>query len=236
MRLPRDEQVVRAIFTAHYDAVNGRGSYSLYEGVGTSVSRLAVIPLIGQWGKFAAIVQKLPGHRLEKIGQLGVGQIEDIGKNFARNGKPAPTPLSVLDDPTPQNEAHAIIPEKITPGLSRVLNTATIVHDPPAGFNPELLIDKASYAKKIVAKRPPTIITAHANIGFGNTLYLRGDGPGLSWDKGVPLDCLSDDKWSLAIEHATPFTFRVLLNDLVWCTGDNYTAAPGASIEITPEF
>ena len=94
----------------------------------------------------------------------------------------------------------------------------------------------ASAVKKTVAKQPPTSIIAHADIGFGNTLYLRGDGPGLNWDKGVPLDCLSDDKWSLTIEHTTPFTFKVLLNDLVWCAGDDYAAVPGASIEITPEF
>ena len=94
----------------------------------------------------------------------------------------------------------------------------------------------ASAVKKTVAKQPPTSIIAHADIGFGNTLYLRGDGPGLNWDKGVPLDCLSDDKWSLTIEHTTPFTFKVLLNDLVWCAGDDYAATPGASIEITPDF
>jgi hypothetical protein len=90
--------------------------------------------------------------------------------------------------------------------------------------------------KKTVAKKPPTTITAHADIGFGNTLYLRGDGPGLNWDKGVPLDCLADDKWSLTIDHTAPFVFKVLLNDLIWCTGDDYAAAPGATIEITPEF
>ena len=94
----------------------------------------------------------------------------------------------------------------------------------------------APAVKKTAAKRPPTVITVHVDIGFGNTLYLRGDGPGLSWDKGVPLDCLADDKWALTIEHGMPFTFKVLLNDLVWCTGDDYTVAPGASIAITPEF
>jgi hypothetical protein len=94
----------------------------------------------------------------------------------------------------------------------------------------------APAVKKTVARKPPTVITINANIGFGNTLYLRGDGPGLNWDKGVPLDCLSDDKWSLTIEHGKPFIFKVLLNDLVWCAGDDYIAAPGASIDITPDF
>jgi hypothetical protein len=94
----------------------------------------------------------------------------------------------------------------------------------------------APAVKKTVAPKPPTIITVHADVGFGNTLYLRGDGPGLSWEKGVPLDCVADDKWSLTIEHSAPLAFKVLLNDLTWSAGEDYTATPGESVEIKPEF
>jgi hypothetical protein len=97
----------------------------------------------------------------------------------------------------------------------------------------------APAVKKTAAKLPPTTITAHIDIGFGNTLYLRGDGPGLSWDKGVPLDCLADDKWVLTIEHTTPFAFKVLLNDQIWNAGNDgsdYLATPGSTLQITPEF
>jgi len=137
MRLTREEQVVRAVCTEHYDSDSGRISPSLYEGKETSVSRLAVIPLAGQWPTLAATVQKLPGRRLEKLGELGVGQIEDIGANYTQNGNQAAVTLTVVNDQTPQNPAHAIIPEKITKGLSRVLRQATVIHDPPAGFDPE---------------------------------------------------------------------------------------------------
>jgi hypothetical protein len=117
--------------------------------------------------------------------------------------------------------------------MKKAMKTMT----PPAPATKTTVKKTAAPAvKKTAAKRPPTIITAHADIGFGNTLYLRGDGPGLSWDKGVPLDCVADNKWVLTIEHASPFVFKVLLNDHVWCTGDDYTAAPGVSVEITPEF
>jgi len=137
MRLPRNEQVVRAVCSEHYDRESGRVSPSLYEGTETSLSRLTIIPLAGQWAKLAATVQKLPGRRLEKIGELGVAQIEDAGRNYTQNGKATPMPLTVVDDPTPQNRAHAIIPGKITKGLSRVLRDTTLLRDPPAGFDPE---------------------------------------------------------------------------------------------------
>ncbi len=137
MRLPRIEQVVRAVCSEHYDRETGRVSPSLYEGTETSLSRLKIIPLSAQWVKLAATVQRLPGRRLEKIGELGVGQIEDIGRNYLQNGKATPIPLTVVDDPTPQNEAHAIVPQKITKGLSRVLKEGTQWHEPPAGFDPE---------------------------------------------------------------------------------------------------
>ncbi|MDE3084327.1 MAG: hypothetical protein KGJ37_03785, partial [Verrucomicrobiota bacterium] len=94
----------------------------------------------------------------------------------------------------------------------------------------------APAVKKAAPKPPPTAITAYVNVGFGNTLYLRGSGPGLSWDKGVPMDCLADDKWALVIEHSQPFAFKVLLNDISWSAGEDYAAAPGAVVDITPVF
>src|SRR5579872_5239985 len=36
----------------------------------------------------------------------------------------------------------------------------------------------------------PVTIEAKIDVGFGNTLYLRGEGPGLSWTQGVPLTCV----------------------------------------------
>ncbi|HTB81178.1 MAG TPA: hypothetical protein VK717_09860 [Opitutaceae bacterium] len=106
----------------------------------------------------------------------------------------------------------------------------------PATKAPAKKKTAAPAVKTTAPKPPPTVIAVHHDAGFGNTLYLRGDGPGLSWEKGVPLDCLSDDKWSLIIEHTEPFVFKVLLNDLTWCAGDDYSAAPGMSIDITPTF
>lgn len=82
-----------------------------------------------------------------------------------------------------------------------------------------------------------TTISALIDVGFGNTLYVRGEGPGLSWDKGLPMDCVADAEWTIVVSGASaPLTFKFLLNDETWCTGADFTLAPGKTGAFTPEF
>ena len=100
--------------------------------------------------------------------------------------------------------------------------------------------------KKKTAVRPPaakagkpvvTVITARIDIGCGNSLYLRGEGPGLSGDRGVPLDCADDDCWTITLpETAQPILFKFLVNDLTWSTGPDHVASSGSKVEIVPVF
>jgi hypothetical protein len=102
----------------------------------------------------------------------------------------------------------------------------------------------AAAPKPVVVVKPakksgpqPTVIEANIDVGFGNTLYLRGEGPGLSWDRGQTLDCLKDDLWSYTIEAAArPIVFKFLINDETWCTGDDYVVEPGNKITLVPTF
>ena len=95
----------------------------------------------------------------------------------------------------------------------------------------------APAVKKTAPKTIATTLSAHLDIGFGNTLYVRGEGPGLSWEKGVIMECVADDRWSLVLrESARPVVFKFLLNDEVWNVGDDYTAKPGSSVVFTPLF
>jgi hypothetical protein len=91
-----------------------------------------------------------------------------------------------------------------------------------------------------VKASPPVSVTkivAKIDVGFGNTLYIRGEGPGLSWEKGIPLDCVADDQWSLTLaETSRPVVFKFLVNDLTWCVGDDFVVQPGATAEILPVF
>lgn len=92
-------------------------------------------------------------------------------------------------------------------------------------------------AAKVVPSVVVTTISANLDVGFGNSLYLRGEGPGLSWEKGVRMECVADDRWSLALgESARPFVFKFLINDEKWCTGPDFTVSPGTTVTLTPSF
>ncbi len=113
----------------------------------------------------------------------------------------------------------------------------------PAAAAKSAETDKAAEVPKPVApvKRAkpagpqPTVIQANVDIGFGNSLYVRGEGPGLSWDRGVIMDCVKDDLWAFTIAAAArPIVFKFLVNDETWCTGDDYVVEPGNKITLVP--
>ncbi|MDR2432252.1 MAG: hypothetical protein LBD34_00665 [Puniceicoccales bacterium] len=82
------------------------------------------------------------------------------------------------------------------------------------------------------------LVVARANIGFGNRLYIRGDGCGLSWDKGIEMKCTNDDCWQWEfkdVSSKTNLEFKVLINDEIWSTGENYTAS-SKNNEVCPTF
>lgn len=82
-----------------------------------------------------------------------------------------------------------------------------------------------------------TTLVARIDVGFGNQLFVRGEGPGLSWDDGVPMVCMDDDHWTVALEGATkPVVFKFLINDRNWSIGADYRVAPGATAVLTPSF
>jgi hypothetical protein len=82
----------------------------------------------------------------------------------------------------------------------------------------------------------PVTIEAKIDVGFGNTLYLRGEGLGLSWSQGIPLTCVDGKTWKWTGEVAEQLKFKLLLNDQIWSQGENLVAVPGQKLEISPAF
>lgn len=94
-------------------------------------------------------------------------------------------------------------------------------------------------ASKPVEQGKPAIIKikAQIDIGFGNALTIRGSGAGLNWDKGVAMNCVNDDLWSLTLVGVSgPVTFKFLVNDLTWSAGEDYVAQPGDELMLVPAF
>jgi hypothetical protein len=92
-------------------------------------------------------------------------------------------------------------------------------------------------AKKKSGETAATFISAQIDVGFGNHLYLRGEGPGLSWDHGVAMDCTGAGLWTASVKNAkVQVIFKLLVNDVSWSTGNDFVVAPGQSITVTPSF
>ena len=91
--------------------------------------------------------------------------------------------------------------------------------------------------KRTVGNKPTTVL-ANIDVGFGNRLFIRGNGCGLTWDKGIEMSLVNGNCWkweSKDPNNTTNFEFKILLNDELWSAGDNYLANK-ATTEVTPVF
>ncbi|MGD0815179.1 MAG: hypothetical protein ABSA83_16390 [Verrucomicrobiota bacterium] len=81
-----------------------------------------------------------------------------------------------------------------------------------------------------------TTIEVKLDVGFGNAVFLRGQGGGLTWERGVALSCVDGKTWRWSGTVKDPITFKPLLNDKIWSAGTDLTVKPGQKLEIKPVF
>lgn len=96
------------------------------------------------------------------------------------------------------------------------------------GVNPQFDLPSDFYATRITIK---------SNVN-GNKLFIRGNGAGLSWDKGVELRRVNDDTWVWDTgELFENVEFKILLDDARWETIDqNRQIEWGQKQDFTPKF
>jgi hypothetical protein len=110
-----------------------------------------------------------------------------------------------------------------------------------AADNAELLTDSYSPTANYgtIGRSGTSVkIVANVDVGFGNRLYIRGDGCGLSWDKGIEMTPIDGSHWQWICKcrgDKRYFDFKVLVNDDLWSVGENYVAI-GEVNEVTPSF
>src|SRR5690606_11587234 len=80
------------------------------------------------------------------------------------------------------------------------------------------------------------LVTAY--IGIGNRLFIRGEGPGLSADKGIPLQFVSIGKWQWETKDATgPVRAKLFKNDEIECVAlGEISVDPGQQLEVSATF
>jgi len=130
----------------------------------------------------------------------------------------------------------------------KVAAKKTATKKAPAKKAAKKVAAKKAPAKKVATKAPAkkkastkkvvkTSLIARVDVGFGNSLYVRGEGAGLSWDKGVQLENVSPYEWTFSSTTAKgDITFKFLINDEIWAEGENITVAKGGTSISSPVF
>jgi hypothetical protein len=126
--------------------------------------------------------------------------------------------------------------------IKKVVATATapgattLAKTPAKTASGKTIVKASPVQKPMVAATTPITIEAKIDVGFGNRLFLRGQGEGLSWDRGTPLECVDSQTWRLIVPSKDKLQFKLLINDSVWAKGEDVVATPGKRVELVPAF
>jgi archaellum component FlaC len=182
--------------------------------------------------------------------------------------KPAPVvePSAIVIDPSPPAENNIGSNPPVATIKAEPLATASINGDAAMPAVEEKIVRKRPVRKPAIADNELTLgieipsnefsqfapedatpavsddgltrLLVTAYIGIGNKLFVRGEGPGLNWDRGVPLQFVSIGKWRWESADATaPVTLKLYKNDEHECAAVGpLTLAPGHQQEVTASF
>jgi hypothetical protein len=147
-----------------------------------------------------------------------------------------PTPTTAKSNGATEKAKTAPAPVAETKPMTKpVVATAPVKASVPT--------EKPQAAPAPTAETKPTqktgstaTIEAKVDVGFGNTLYLRGEGKGLDWNHGIPLTCVDGSTWKWTGQADEKLKFKLLLNDAVWAKGEDLVIAPGQKLQVAPSF
>jgi hypothetical protein len=149
-------------------------------------------------------------------------------------------PLLTETEPQPVKQMKTTIkksePTPIAPAAGKVAAPAPVA----IKSTPLSAVPKPVAATPAVCKPAPplraTTIEAKIDVGFGNQLFLRGQGEGLSWERGIPLECVDSQTWRLIVPAKDKLQIKLLINDSVWAKGEDVVITPGKRVELVPAF
>jgi hypothetical protein len=180
----------------------------------------------------------IPAAAIPEVAPVAPHSAEPFVEKTAEAVPPAPVPANPAAD-APVAEAPAVepakaarkrIPKKPTTELTDSSLSLDITETPVA--------QSAEVHEQSRTSDGATRLIVTAYIGIGNRLFIRGEGPGLSWEKGVPLQFVSIGKWRWETnDAATPVKFKLYKNDDLECTAlGAQTLDPGQQQEVTAAF
>ena len=161
------------------------------------------------------------------------GVVESV--SVVESAPPAPAPIAGEPKPRKPRAPRKPKVEEAAPATS---SGESALPDTPSETAPaDLSAEASAKAEAAVSSDGATRLLATAYIGIGNKLFIRGDGPGLSWDKGVPMQFVSIGKWGWATHDAAgPVACKLYKNDETAALSGEIFLEPGKHVEITALF
>ncbi len=152
--------------------------------------------------------------------------------------KPKGEGATVPPMPLDAGESTAAAPAESTPAAEPVVASVATDVSAPESSAPAPETIEAKPEESAVSSDGATRLLVTAYIGIGNRLFIRGEGPGLSWDKGVPLQFVSIGKWRWETSEAnSPVSFKLYKNDDTECASVGGRALDvGQQLEVTATF
>ncbi|NMQ18507.1 hypothetical protein E4P82_04425 [Candidatus Competibacter phosphatis] len=156
--------------------------------------------------------------------------------------KKEPTSTPVNKDPKkttkPTTAAAAATPAaSVTPAKAEAPKPTAKPASTKATKAPAAPAKATATAKKAIDSTA-TVVVAKYDVGFGNKLFIRGEGAGLSWETGVEMKNVENDVWVWTNNDLKKgaVACKFLINDDVWSTGENLFVPAGETSTVFPNF
>ena len=179
--------------------------------------------------------------RAAELSSPATPPLKNAPNNSAIEGKKAlaPKPVAPVIMPAPADAKDSTVAAKVKDASAPAPRPfALLAATPPAPAPKTVAVeDKKGPGQKSAVSAPrATTIEAKIDVGFGNAVFLRGQGPGLSWERGVPCECVNGNIWRWTAPRSEKVTVKLLLNDSVWAKGADLVIGPGEKAEVVPAF
>lgn len=161
---------------------------------------------------------------------------EETPSALSLEPEPAPTPEPAATEKPAEPVAAPVesLPTPVEPEAAPVLAPAPAPESDEPASEP---VASAAEVESSTSSDGATRLLATAYIGIGNKLFIRGDGPGLSWDHGVPMQFVSIGKWGWSTHDAAgPIRCKLYKNDETAALTGEIVLEAGRHTEVTALF
>lgn len=94
-----------------------------------------------------------------------------------------------------------------------------------------------SGAASATKAKAATKVVAHVDVGWGNKLFIRGEGPGLNWNQGIEMKNTGPNQWEWTTNaQSGTIELKFLINDQQWNEGQNMQVTRGSTAVAEPTF